>query len=352
MLNLYNAQITHLSLHRIGNKSRNEGVILSNNAFTPDDELSTLLKEYFLKPFRDKEEYYYHFAHSDDLEFHELFVTATEIFKTPEKSHELSRQIGKHLYDQSMHPHIKSGELYIAFFEGLQIDNQKVNALGIFKSEIKQEFLKFRETPGQLEAYLEEGVNLGKLDKGALIFEVEKESGYKILSVDSNRYDTRYWLESFLGVEPLADDNFFTKKYLRFCQDFARDVVLPAEDKKEEVLFMNRAVNHFAKNDQFEESSFMNEVIENPELIPEFRHYKTERAPKYKIEDVTAFPIANTAVSSARKKIKNVINLDTNIQIKMDFINPESAERFVEKGWDEEKQMYYYLVYFNREQKT
>ena len=64
------------------------------------------------------------------------------------------------------------------------------------------------------------------------------------------------------------------------------------------------------------------------------------------------FDIANKAVSDARKKIKNVINLDTNIQIKMDFINPESAERFVEKGWDEERQMYYYLVYFNKEQKS
>ena len=30
----------------------------------------------------------------------------------------------------------------------------------------------------------------------------------------------------------------------------------------------------------------------------------------------------------------------------------ESADKFVEKGWDEEKQMYYYLVYFNKEQKS
>mgnify|MGYP000241613062 CR=1 FL=1 len=30
----------------------------------------------------------------------------------------------------------------------------------------------------------------------------------------------------------------------------------------------------------------------------------------------------------------------------------EIAEKFVEKGWDEEKQMYYYLVYFNKEQKS
>ena len=179
-----------------------------------------------------------------------------------------------------------------------------------------------------------------------------KRRVYKVLSVDSNRYDAKYWLENFLGVDALADENFYTKNYLKFCQNFAKDVVLPAEDKQQEVLFMNRAVNHFAKNDEFEESNFLTEVMENPELIPEFKNYKVEKGPKYSIEDVSNFDIANKAVSDARKKIKNVINLDTNIQIKMDFINPESAEKFVEKGWDEERQMYYYLVYFNKEQKS
>jgi hypothetical protein len=115
---------------------------------------------------------------------------------------------------------------------------------------------------------------------------------------------------------------------------------------------MNRSVDYFAKNDAFEETNFLNSVIDNPALIPEFKNYKQEKAPKYKIEDLTEFPIANAAVTSARKSIKNIINLDTNIQIKLDFINPESAQKFVEKGWDEEKQMYYYLVYFNKEEKS
>ncbi len=352
MINLFGAHITSISIHRVGNKINNEPIIISENPFQADDELSPLLKEYFLKPFREKEENYFQFVHESDLEFHELFNISTKIFNAPETTHEQSKIITKHLYDQSLHPHIKPGEVYVVHFENMQINNEKVDALGIFKSEIKQDFLQFSETESQLEAHLQQGVNLNKLDKGALIFNVKKEEGYKILSIDSNRYDTRYWLESFLGVDAFEDDNFYTKKYLKFCQDFAKDVVLPAEDKKEEVLFMNRAVNHFAKNDTFEESSFMNEVIDNPDLIPEFRHYKTEQAPKYKIEDLTEFPIANTAVTAARKKIKNVINLDTNVQIKLDFINPESADKFVEKGWDEEKQMYYYLVYFNKEEKS
>lgn len=352
MINLFSTHIESLSIHRVGNKSRNETIFLSAAPYKMDDEITPLLKEFFLKPFRDKEENYFQFVHEADLEFHELYNSATKIFDNPQDIHEESRKIASYLYNQSEHPHIKSGEVYVAYLEGVQLDNVKMDAIGIFKSELKQDFLQFSEEGNQLDAMLQHGVSLNKLDKGCIIFNSEKEEGYKILSVDSNRYDTRYWLESFLGVEALADDNFHTKKYLKFCQDFAKDVVLPAEDKKQEVMFMNRAVNHFAKNDTFEETAFMNEVIDNPDLLPEFRNYKTEKAPKYSIEDLTTFPIANTAVTAARKKIKNVINLDTNIQIKLDFINPESAEKYVEKGWDEEKQMYYYLVYFNKEQKS
>ena len=51
------------------------------------------------------------------------------------------------------------------------------------------------------------------------------------------------------------------------------------------------------------------------------------------------------------KKHKPIIKLDTNVTIAMDFINPETAKKTIEKGWDEDKQMYYYLVYFNKERK-
>jgi len=351
MINLFNAQIDEVSLHRIGNKHKNEGVFLSDQPQPLNDESRGLLKEFFLKPFREKEENYYQLSHEADLEFNELYQVAKEVFKDPALLQEKSKKIAKHLYDQSDHPHIKNGEVFVVKFSNVVLDNEKVEALGIFKSEIKQEFLQFEEKSSSLEIRLEQGVNLNKLDKGCLIFNVLEDEGYKVLSVDSNRYDAKYWLENFLGVNVLADENFYTKNYLKFCQNFAKDIVLPAEDKQQEVLFMNRAVNHFAKNDAFEETQFLNEVMENPELIPEFKHYKVEKGPKYSIEDVSTFPIANKAVSDTRKKIKNVINLDTHVQIRLDFINPESAERFVEKGWDEEKQMYYYLVYFNKETK-
>nr|WP_315156680.1 nucleoid-associated protein [uncultured Flavobacterium sp.] len=352
MINLYNTHIETLSIHRVGNMSRNEPLFLSEEPFKLNDEIVPLMKEFFFKPFKEKEENYFQFAHEVDLDYNDMFKYATEIFSNPNALHEVSKKITNHLFEQSNHPHIKNGEVYVTYLTNLSIDNNVVDAIGIFKSEIQSDFLQFEEKGTQLEMILQHGVSLNKLDKGCLIFNYKKEEGYKILSVDSNRYDARYWLEHFLSVDAFEDENFITKKYLKFCQGFAKDVVFPAEDKKEEVMFMNRSVNYFAKNDQFEETNFLNEVLDNPDLIPEFKNYKVDKGEKYSIEDVTSFPIANVAVSDARKSIKNVINLDTHIQIKMDFINPESAEKFVEKGWDEEKQMYYYLVYFNKEEKS
>lgn len=349
MINLYASQIDSISLHRVGNKHRAEPLFLSETPRILNDEQSGLLKEYFLKPFREKEENYFCFSHEASLDFHPVYEAATTVFDDPSKLHGVSKELAKHLYAMSNHPHIKSGECYVAYFTDVQLDNERTQALGIFKSEVRQDFLQFEEKGSNLDLLIQQGVNLHKLDKGCLIFNRGKEEGYRVLSIDSNRYDAKYWVEDFLGLAPLTDDNFYTRNYLKFCQGFAKDVVLQAEDKQQEVLFMNRAVNHFAKNDAFEESQFLNEVLENPELIPEFKHYKTEKGPKYSIEDVSNFPIANKAVSETRKKIRSVIDLDTNIQIKLNFINPESAEKFVEKGWDEERQMYYYLVYFNRE---
>lgn len=351
MINLFNAQIESLSIHKVGNKSRNEPIFLSDEPYRLSDEITPLIKEFFLKPFREKEENYFQFAHDVDLDYNEIYTQTTRLFDNPEKAHEISGVITRYLYEQSNHPHIKNGEVYVVHFKNISIDNNVVDAIGIFKSEIKADFIEMEENGSRLEMILKQGISLEKLDKGALIFNYKKEEGYKILSIDSNRYDARYWLEHFLSVDAFHDENFHTKKYLKFCQDFGKEVVAPAEDKKEEVMFMNRAVNYFAKNDEFEETAFLNEVLDNPDFIPEFKNFKADKGEKYSIEDLTNFPISNSAVSEARRKFKNHIELDTNISIKLDFTNPESAEKFLEKGWDEEKQMYYYLCYFNKETK-
>src|SRR5690554_5358643 len=170
MINLFNAHIDNLSIHRVGNKSRNEAIFLSENPYALNDEIMPLLKEYFFKPFREKEENYYQFAHEVDLEYNEMFNLATEVFTNPSEIHNVSKKITKHLFEQSNHPHIKNGEVYVTYLTHLTIDNNPVDAIGIFKSELKSDFLQFEEKATDLDMILQQGINLSKLDKGCIIF--------------------------------------------------------------------------------------------------------------------------------------------------------------------------------------
>ena len=73
MINLYNTHIENLSIHRVGNKSRNEAIFLSEQPYNLNDEIVPLLKEYFFKPFREKEENYFQFAHEVDLDYNDMY---------------------------------------------------------------------------------------------------------------------------------------------------------------------------------------------------------------------------------------------------------------------------------------
>ena len=136
MINLFNAHIENLSIHRVGNKSRNENLFLSENPYGLNDEIVPLLKEYFFKSFREKEENYFQFAHEVDIEYNEMYQMATEVFTNPDEIHTVSKKITSHLFEQSNHPHIKSGEVYITYLTNITIDNNIVDAIGVFKSEI------------------------------------------------------------------------------------------------------------------------------------------------------------------------------------------------------------------------
>jgi hypothetical protein len=145
MINLYNTHIENLSIHRVGNKSRNEAIFLSEQPYNLNDEIVPLLKEYFFKPFREKEENYFQFANEVDLDYNDMYKLVTEIFDNPGNVHDLSKKITKHLFEQSNHPHIKNGEVYVTYLTNLNIDNTVVDAVGIFKSEIQSDFMQFEE---------------------------------------------------------------------------------------------------------------------------------------------------------------------------------------------------------------
>ena len=61
------------------------------------------------------------------------------------------------------------------------------------------------------------------------------------------------------------------------------------------------------------------------------------------------FNISDVVLKKEKNKLKTEIKLDTHFVIKLDVDAPDAASEYLERGYDEEKKMMYYKVFFNEE---
>lgn len=348
MIDFASAEIEQLVVHKVGNKQREEEIFVSEDLVEINVELSELLLKYFSKSFEDYTETY-HFVHDIELSYNEINGMAKDVFDKPEKFHENSVHILKHLFEQSNHPHIKSGDLFVCEFTDVMYDGEAVSAIGIFKAESKDFFIKLSEKNNQIEVKSEDGISVKKLDKGCIILNTESDDGFRVLSVDNNKYDAEYWKVNFLGLDYIKDDNYETKNYLNLCKSFASDVISENVGKKEQIDFLNQTVKYFDNNEQMDTEDFTGSLFENDETKNAFNTFKKRYEATNDVDISDNFELSKTVFKKEKRSFKNFIKLDTNIQIKLDFNNPESTDKFIEKGYDESKEMYYYKVFFNKE---
>ena len=166
-----------LVLHKVGNKSMDEGVRIAKNLFNLKDDLKEILMSYFLSSFKFED--MYEFNHEADLSMNEVFNYCSNIFDNVEDNfYDQSINILQHLYDKSNHVKIKGGELYVAYFKDCIVEDEMVDAIGIFKAENKDTYLKLKlDEEDEWTLDFEEGTDISKLDKGCLIFNKDKETG-------------------------------------------------------------------------------------------------------------------------------------------------------------------------------
>ncbi len=348
MIDFTNTEIEQMIVHKVGNKHREEKNVISNELTEVDADLKELLLKYFGKSFKDVAETY-HFVHDIDISYNVLNGLIMKMFDNPDDFIDLSKDVLNHLFEQSNHPHIKSGDLFICDFTNIVYDDEIVSVIGIFKSESKDAFLKLSEESDVIKIYKDDGIGLKKLDKACIIINKEKEDGFRVLSIDNNRYDTEYWKEHFLKIDFVHDNNFTTKNYLQLCKSFSEEIVAESLGKKGQVDFINQTVKFLDDTEVLDIDEFADTLFGDDETKSTFKEFKNEYEEANDITFDSSFEISEIVYKKEKRKFKNIIKLDTNIQLKLDFNNPESMERFVEKGYDDEKEMYYYKVYFNEE---
>ncbi len=351
MVTYFEASLDIVSVHHVGNQSQNEMYALSDHPVALKDELiGQLLMQYFLKPFEKTNEVYHLMHSSGDLSLNELHHFATEVFEDKDRFHQMSEQVAKHLYKVSNHPNIKPGELYVAYFKQVQIEGNPLDAIGIFKSENKETYLKvYPEQSGFQVDYEENAININKLDKGVLIFNIEKENGYKVVVIDHTsrgQEAAAYWKDEFLQLKIRNDSFNQTNNALGIYKNFVTNKIDDEIDlsKADKIDLLNRSMKYFKEKDTFDMDEFADEVIGNPEAIESFKNYKSQFETEFETPISNTFEISSSAVKKQQRVYKSVLKLDKNFHI---YIHGD--KELIEKGFDEGKLMNYYKVYFKEE---
>lgn len=349
MLNFINSNIENVSVHHIGNKLNDEGLILSKSELNiSDNKLRELLLKYFLYPFKTEEFYSFSFT-NEDFRLNPLYVFASEIFSNNNDFHKKSVDIAKHLFEVSNHPQIKSGDLFITYFSNAIINEKKTEAIGIFKSDNRQEFLKLDVQNNIFKMHYEDGINIEKLDKGCIIFNLNKKSGYELCIVDklNKSSEAQFWKENFLMLKPLNNDFNQTKFFLNLAKEYTLHK-FPEEfqtSKIDQIDILNRSIEYFKSHEQFDKNEFKRTVFNDTGVIKSFNNFEQSRYENnnsFVVED--NFEISNSAVKNQAKVFKSVLKLDNNFHI---YIH--GNKNLIEKGIDKDGRKYYKIYFENEE---
>ena len=335
--------LEHLCINYVGNQTHQEALVTSDTEIFLEEEMKMMLKDYFLKNF--KPEIFFEFFHSSNIENNEVYTYVSEIFERPELLENQYKKLAKLLYEHSTNPRTKGGEFYVCYFKDLIVKGERYDAVGLFKSENKDTFLKVSPKNENFELETLQGINLNKVDKGCIIYNTNKEQGYLISIIDgTSRAETSYWMDDFLQVHQRQDEYFETQETLTLYKEYITKQ-LPQEfeiSKADQVDLLNKSLSFFKEKEEFKMEEFAGEVLADDEVIQSFNAFKTQYEDErdYVLSD--DFAINEAAVKKNARLLKSIIKLDKNFHI---YVHGDRKK--LQQGQDENGK--YYILYFEEE---
>ncbi|MCF1190607.1 nucleoid-associated protein [Mangrovimonas sp. AS39] len=348
MIKRSQASISKLIIHKVGNKFNHTKNAFSEDIVRFDDASYDLMLPFLLRPFGSVVQSY-RFNHHASIALNEINTYSSQIFEDDDLFVETSKHIVEHLFEQSNSAQIKTGDVLVVLFEGIEYNEITTNAVGIFKIENKVDFFQTYLENSSYDVVVQKGINSKKVDKGCLILNQSDAEGRIILSADNNNYDAQYWTKQFLNIKFADDANQHTQTYIELCRDFSEEVLKTSYGNQEQSTFLAKTIDYFKEHESVDVEDFKDEVFFEDKHKELFDNYKKSFESELDIVVRNHFDVAEAVVKKEKRKLKTEIKLDTNIQIKLDIDAPDASEEYLERGYDEEKKMHYYKVYFNTE---
>jgi hypothetical protein len=231
----------------------------------------------------------------------------------------------------------------VAHISDVVIDGLLVQAVGIFKSENKDTYLKLQE----FNLTADEGIDIRKLDKGCLILDLQQEAGYKILVVDNaNKSEANFWRQDFLNIKPWSDAFHHTHNFMSLTRQYVAEHLDEefSVSRADQIDLLNRSMSFFKSREQFNKAEFEAEVLGDVDVIESFRNYGKSFMANHELDVKDNFEISVHAVKNQARVFKSVLKLDKNFHI---YIH--GNRQLIEKGFDEGTGKHFYKIYFDEE---
>lgn len=334
-------KIQRMIVHSVGNKEREEGVSFSKNELD-FKEIQGDVEDLIEKSFNTSDLYQFFFE--QDINLNPIYSFVKVLFAEPDRFIEQSNLIAKILYERSNRPSVVRGELNVIYITGCEIDGEMVDALALLKMEQKERMVRYVHDENGIRVVKMEGVNLSKVDKGCLIYNIDEESGYRISIVNKTvkNQDKAYWQDDFLHVKSCQSAYHQTVNLMNLCKDFVKEEMEDC-DKMQRSLAVARAKSVIATKEEVDLNDFAEEVFQNATLADRFMEYRESTEYLSELPDDT-LKIERKIPKKHISMPANTIHLDGNFDIVV-----KGGEDHIVRGVDESNGMKYYKLYFETE---
>lgn len=336
MVNGKQAIVEEFVLHRIG-ESASESVFSDYSAVLEGPEEQEFLRKLFLKPFASMA-VTSEFAPSDGEAMNRLQGLCAEV----EEGEDLvsrSVSMAKHLIQSAKGHEVKGGDLFVARFSNVELGSAAYQAIGIYKFDHKEVFIESKTAGKSVAMKLKRGLGTIRPEHACLV--VFTEGTYTLFTIEGNA-TAEFWQKGFVGLRPKRDHVNNTSNVLELTRSFITEQ-LPQDfeiAKADQIDLLNRSVNYFKNNAEYDRGSFAQEVFQEERAIASFNQFSDRYQSAHDVEIDDGFAISPHAVKKQARIFKSVLKLDKNFHI---YIHGDRNK--IEHGVDESGRKFYKIYY-------
>ena len=318
-------EIKIATIQVVGNKTRGEGLSAASvlaDVSGSSEFLTKLVEKSFTMDDLKR------FSYIESVELNPVYQFVSKMFDDKEAFLKQSVNIATFLYDQSVHPNIRNGELYVLLLE-CEYKKETVEAIAILKSEKKDPFLATDNDGREIFVRTIYGTGLKGLDKGCLVLNVERENGYVVGTVDNtnNGSDAQYWTDSFLHVTNCDDDYHETVKLTEMLTAFSKQVA--EQNAAEGAVVAKKATVLLKKGEAVQVEELTDKICATDEQREQFVTFRQE------FEDAhgeIADEVNVVAKAASRKPVTRMNMLRVGDVFEVKVLTPEAR---MEQGKDD-----------------